>query len=83
MAENIKLADPLILPNTSISLSAISHQLSAISHQSSAISYQSSAISYSLFLPNRAYIRQSHVVIIRSPIRKSGFMVEQNIEKTK
>jgi len=28
-----QLIEPLILPNTSISLSAISHQLSAISHQ--------------------------------------------------
>jgi hypothetical protein len=40
--------EPLILPNTSISLSAISYQSSAISYKLSAISYklayQSSAI---------------------------------------
>ena len=35
-----QLVEPLILPNTSISLSAISHQPSAISYQSSVISYQ-------------------------------------------
>jgi len=35
-----QLIKPLTLPNTSTSLSAISHQSSAISYQSSAISYQ-------------------------------------------
>jgi len=38
-----RLVVPLILTNTSTSLSAISHQLSTISYQSSAISYQLSA----------------------------------------
>jgi len=42
-----QLVEPLILQNTSISLSVISHQPSTIS-------YQLSAISHPLFLPNRA-----------------------------
>jgi len=55
-----QLVEPLILPNTSISLSAISHQSSAISYQ---LAYQLLVISYKLsaslsairyFLPNRA-----------------------------
>jgi len=35
-----QLFEPLFLPNTSISLSAISYQSSAINDQSSAISYK-------------------------------------------
>jgi len=38
--------EPLILPNTSISLSAISHQSSAIRYKLSVISYTLSTIRY-------------------------------------
>jgi hypothetical protein len=41
-----QLVEPLILPNTLISLSDISHQLSAIRYKLSVISYQ---LAYKLF----------------------------------
>jgi len=41
-----QLVEPLILPNTLINLSAISHQSSAIHYKLSIISYKLSAICY-------------------------------------
>jgi len=69
-----QLTEPLILSNTSISLSAISHQSSAISYQ---LAYQLSAIFTKLVVLIRGMFRKK-IINASSHLKKKSLYLRTN-----